>query len=348
MKNKEINKSSIILIIISIIAVISIILNLNKIITGSQLIAIILFGLVIIDVLGIVQNKNNKRNVRLYSVNFLICIILIIYAIFSGRLLPESKINTLEHNTNEVISKYLDNEDELISDKVLLNVGKTTEYNGCKIELESYVYDKELKIAYVKIKASKSGIGAGILDNEHLVSSVKNMPGFSLLTSIFLEEDYQIGFSISNRVRNFIRPDNYMVKRNSIEMSYYIPDFDGKIYIYDFNNETYEEAFELEDTVSNRCKVTSGVYLSELGLIINENDENKYNCVLGFDVEIEYSDGSKKNIKDISSDSNYDENDTIITDSSYVYYIFNYVQDIKQITKVFINGDEYDVEHLQK
>ena len=30
------------------------------------------------------------------------------------------------------------------------------------------------------------------------------------------------------------------------------------------------------------------------------------------------------------------------------YYIFNDVQDIKQITKVFINGDEYDVEHLQK
>ena len=33
------------------------------------------------------------------------------------------------------------------------------------------------------------------------------MPRFSLLDSIFLEEDYQIGFSISNRVRNLIRPD---------------------------------------------------------------------------------------------------------------------------------------------
>lgn len=276
-----------------------------------------------------------------------LCCVLYIIEVVGNKYIEKSEKQ--ENNTkteiqrNDFIDIYFKENNKLKIMDLISNQKNSVEYNGYTIGL-SYIYEKELKLAYIEITIYNPEFGQEYIN---IGEELKYMPFIDTLKMVGINDD-KLGITDDKTDMTPMIPTDYIMKRNTVILYYAVPNFDGNIYLYDFNKNTCIEEFALEDTVNETYEVANGIYLSTLGLFITGNDENKYNCAAGFDIEIEYSDGKKNNISDITFESDFRKDYTEMTDTNYSYYLFENLHNIAQIMKIYINGDEYNIEYLQK
>lgn len=326
-------------IFISAIAILNILLFLSDVITIVEFNIATSLIIIVSSIICIIECKERKK------IRYLLSIVVIIYIISSICTFANDKTDKqidnaqIELQRNNFINKYF-KEDKKVKIKDLLSEKKNfIEYNGYTIEL-SYIYEKELKIAYIELTITNPEFGQEYME---IGEELKYTAFIDKLKMIGINED-KLGITDDKTDIIPMIPTDYVMKQNTVILYYDVPHFGGNIYLYDFNKNTCIEEFALEDTVNETYEMANGIYLSPLGIFITGNDENKYNCAAGFDIELEYSDGSKKNINDIYSVSDFRKDYTEITDTNYAYYLFKEVQDIKKIRKIYINRNAYDID----
>ena len=145
-------------IFISAIAILNILLFLSDVITIVEFNIVTSLIIIVSSIICIIECKERKKIRYLLSIVIIIYIISIICTFANDKTDKQIDNAQIELQRNNFINKYF-KEDKKVKIKDLLSEKKNfIEYNGYTIEL-SYIYEKELKIAYIEITITNPEFG---------------------------------------------------------------------------------------------------------------------------------------------------------------------------------------------
>ena len=223
-----------------------------------------------------------QRKLKIYGITTVVCISVLCCCGSKKSYNSGSQTNT---DTREVVYFQPRRQD---FETYMKSSEDELEYKNFKICMSKYMYDKALKVGYVQLKVTGSGIKEQYENNIVLGHIIANDKGDEIgIKTRYSEEHFgETAVKVSS-------------EGDTVTLSYMLYGFDGDIKLWDYVDNTIIKEYKLEDTVQAGEEISEGINISPLGICITGDDKNGIVYSEDMKIEMLLDNGERYNIQDM-------------------------------------------------